>query len=171
MPPCVMYSCAMQIWWNSDRISSRSSGSTRRTLAISRVSCSISSSRRCLKISAETSGPRETSRMAAFWRPVSGWYCETRAKRTSLRQMRSPVDIRSSFIDQPRAKQIDEFFRFSFGEMFQLPANHVFVLRPLDVEDRIRLRRLLLLQLFGLFLHPPAPDEQDGGDGGRPQHE
>src|SRR5215213_215385 len=37
--------------------------------AISSVSSSISSWRRCLKTSAEASAPRLTRRMAAFWRP------------------------------------------------------------------------------------------------------
>lgn len=53
--PKVMYSCACRSWENSASTSSRRLGSTWRRLAISIVSCSISSSSRCWKILAESS--------------------------------------------------------------------------------------------------------------------
>ena len=66
---------AIIISWNSSRTLSFSSGSTLSRRAISNVNCSISSSRRCLKISAETSEPSVTRKMAAFCRPVSWRLC------------------------------------------------------------------------------------------------
>ena len=70
IPPLVINPCAIMSSLNSTKTFSLSSGVILSKRAISNVICSISSSRKCLKISVETSLPTAIKKIAAFWRPV-----------------------------------------------------------------------------------------------------